>query len=240
VHSFGGGTGNSKFEIGVHRVNASWSEDLNNQAQPLFDSTVVATATVQQGVHQSGDIIEWDITSLVKEWQRNPSNNFGLVLVDKSSEDHVFKELRFGTREGELYPNAFPDEVAAPKLSIKRFETKGGRDTLFGEDGNDTLDGDRGNDAITGGLGADKLTGGLGEDTFVFNRPEEDGDHITDFRGDRGDIIQINATGFGISTGDFSQFSFSDNSLFFGNTNLVSLDATAAANFSIQQDVAIV
>ncbi|NEQ99108.1 MAG: DNRLRE domain-containing protein, partial [Cyanothece sp. SIO2G6] len=146
IHSFGGGTGRSEFDIEVHRVTSEWIEgngsednnttvpgavgvdpamgvawaalDANNQAQPSFDSTIVDTITVQQGADQVGDVVEWDITSLVQQWQTDPSSNFGLVLVDNSSEGSVFKELRFGTREGDLYPEAFSDEVTGPRLSI--------------------------------------------------------------------------------------------------------------------------
>ncbi|MGB0507986.1 MAG: calcium-binding protein [Pikeienuella sp.] len=70
-----------------------------------------------------------------------------------------------------------------------------GDDKLVGRKGDDTLDGGDGNDLLLSGKGADVLTGGEGADTFVFrgvrwSRPEET-DHITDFDGADGDIIDL-------------------------------------------------
>jgi Ca2+-binding RTX toxin-like protein len=78
-------------------------------------------------------------------------------------------------------------------------EVKGGsgNDTLQGEQGSDELDGGSGNDILVGGGGGDELTGGSGADTFVFNRPDEGGDAITDFRSGT-DHIELH---FGVAAG---------------------------------------
>ncbi|MEM9214611.1 MAG: DUF4347 domain-containing protein [Cyanobacteria bacterium P01_F01_bin.150] len=55
------------------------------------------------------------------------------------------------------------------------------RDRMLGGRGNDVISGDRGNDRIRGGRGQDTLTGGQGQDVFIFSRPNEIGDTITDF-----------------------------------------------------------
>lgn len=87
----------------------------NNQDQPFFDPAVVASATVSQATNVTGDVIEWDITSLVQDWVNGTVPNFGIMLIDPTT-DGSFRELRFGAREGELFN--IGDAVAGPQLSI--------------------------------------------------------------------------------------------------------------------------
>jgi Ca2+-binding RTX toxin-like protein len=89
----------------------------NNETQPAFDSEVIASAIVKQGLNNPGDVIEWDITSLVQGWQSGTIPNYGIMLVDQNS-DGFFKHLRFGSREGDLYSDIYPDEVTGPRLVI--------------------------------------------------------------------------------------------------------------------------
>jgi len=71
---------------------------------------------------------------------------------------------------------------------------------LFGIGGNDILNGLGGQDSLDGGQGIDTLTGGLGNDTFVFAKPGQAGDVITDFSSTgagNNDRLAISADGFG-------------------------------------------
>ncbi|GHC62235.1 calcium-binding protein [Neogemmobacter tilapiae] len=70
---------------------------------------------------------------------------------------------------------------------------------LRGNGGNDRLIGALGNDSLIGGAGRDTLTGGDGDESFIFLKPSEGGDKITDFSsvGGNFDVIVIDASGFG-------------------------------------------
>lgn len=70
-----------------------------------------------------------------------------------------------------------------------------GNDILRGDATPDMLKGGAGNDQLFGGGGADRLTGGAGADRFVFTAISQSTpdsfDVITDFKGRRGDIIDL-------------------------------------------------
>ena len=68
-------------------------------------------------------------------------------------------------------------------------------DYLRGDAAANRLQGRGGADRIEGAGGADVLTGGAAADTFVWARPSEGGDRITDFRAE--DFLEISAAGFG-------------------------------------------
>lgn len=93
----------------------------------------------------------------------------------------------------------------------------------------DSILGGSGNEVIKAGLGNDTLTGGLGADAFVFDTPHEGVDTITDFSAAEGDKIQVSATGFGITSDDFSRFSFDNTTgaLFFDNLQLALLPSNS-------------
>ncbi|MBP1805045.1 type I secretion C-terminal target domain-containing protein [Rubellimicrobium aerolatum] len=76
-----------------------------------------------------------------------------------------------------------------------RITGNGSSNLLKGMDGRDILIGGAGDDRLQGGPGKDSLTGGAGDDAFLFLRPSEGGDVITDFRDD--DLFRIDASGFG-------------------------------------------
>ena len=70
-----------------------------------------------------------------------------------------------------------------------------GDDTLKGDSTPDVLKGGAGDDRLIGGGGADRLSGGAGADAFVFtaigHSTPDSFDVITDFKGNRGDIIDL-------------------------------------------------
>ena len=92
-----------------------------------------------------------------------------------------------------------------------------GNDTLIGEAGDDVLwgggsrdqlDGGDGADRLTGGAGSDTLTGGAGADVFVFLRPLDSADAITDFTAGA-DRIEIAARNFvGLARGTLNAAAF--------------------------------
>jgi lysophospholipase L1-like esterase len=81
-----------------------------------------------------------------------------------------------------------------------------GDNVLNGGPGADTITAGTGNDLLLGGAGADVLTGGSGFDGFVFANPTDGPDTVTDFRTDDGDLIYINAAGFGLTPGEAAPF----------------------------------
>jgi Ca2+-binding RTX toxin-like protein len=72
---------------------------------------------------------------------------------------------------------------------------------LRGLGGRDVLRGDADEDRLTGGAGRDRLTGGPGEDVFIFAKPGDGGDRITDFGHvvNNSDAILIDGSGFGLT-----------------------------------------
>lgn len=143
IHSFGGSR-STPFKVEVHRVTQTWTEgngaegypelvpnttnpdaasgvawrgaDANNQTQPTFDPTPVAAALIDPAVNEPGDVIKFDITPIVQQWVREPSSNYGVILIDPTTNGD-FRELRFGTHEADIY--RFPDEVPGPRLRIQ-------------------------------------------------------------------------------------------------------------------------
>ncbi|MCV3764035.1 calcium-binding protein [Rhizobium sp. TRM95796] len=88
-----------------------------------------------------------------------------------------------------------------------------GDDVLRGFEDNDKLDGGKGNDAIYGDQGVDKMTGGLGQDTFVFLEdyariPKKQWDTITDFNGEKGDVIDLSAIDAKTGKDGYQQFTY--------------------------------
>jgi Ca2+-binding RTX toxin-like protein len=111
----------------------------------------------------------------------------------------AFVYMQYGDQRGKIgaaYNLELSQELFAGNDSItgSAFD-----DTLAGFDGNDTLSGGRRFDVLIGGNGADTLTGGNRNDTFLYNKPSEGGDTITDFSGDptNNDRFQFSASGFG-------------------------------------------
>jgi hypothetical protein len=96
----------------------SWAAvDANNQAQPDFDAAVEATALIRQGVNQQGDVIQWDVTSLVRSWLEGTTPNFGLLLRDVTS-DGTFREVFLVSKELQtLYPSVLP-QLPGPRLVL--------------------------------------------------------------------------------------------------------------------------
>ena len=105
------------------------------------------------------------------------------------------------------------------------------------------LKGEAGNDTLTGGGKNDTLTGGIGSDTFVFSSKYDAGynsivDTITDFSSAEEDIIQIDASGYGIS--DISEVSFDaiTQSIFIDENKVVTLEGVTS--FDTSQSVVLV
>lgn len=74
-----------------------------------------------------------------------------------------------------------------------------GLDSLRGGNGDDELRAGAGNDRLSGDAGADLLVGDIGNDRFVFSKPSEGLDTITDFHNSSGnnDLFELAKSGFG-------------------------------------------
>ncbi|PIG94356.1 calcium-binding protein [Gloeocapsopsis sp. IPPAS B-1203] len=116
-----------------------------------------------------------------------------------------------------------------------------GNDMLVGGRGNDTLIGGGGSDLLVGGNGFDTLTGGSGIDGFIFYSPKEGVDKITDFNYQE-DLIIIDQSGFSdpnnASSLVVSDFSFSNDILYFKETSIASLQP--GSGFDLSSDFKIV
>jgi hypothetical protein len=89
----------------------SWeATEPENQTQPPFDSTVVASAKVTQGAQAQGDVVRFDVTTLVRGWLSGAFVNHGLVLRDVTT-DGSFREVYFASRERGL-------PLAGPRLVL--------------------------------------------------------------------------------------------------------------------------
>lgn len=139
------------FQVEVHQILAPWTEgngleeqtnpslvpgstwvdeasgvawenlDGNNENQPNFDASSIATAIFTPTEKPRASVVEFDITSLVNSWINNPSSNYGIMLLDPTQDSqNSFRAVVFGTREGDLYPDAFSSEVPGqtPRLVI--------------------------------------------------------------------------------------------------------------------------
>ncbi|MGB7443379.1 MAG: calcium-binding protein [Coleofasciculaceae cyanobacterium] len=112
----------------------------------------------------------------------------------------------------------------------------GADDLIYGGDGNDILDGGYGDDELYGGNGNDdlfgkdgydQLTGGSGADYFIFNSPWQGIDTITDFDHTEGDVVQVDALGFGIGANDYHRFSYNN------GTGALSFDGILIAQLNL-------
>ena len=76
--------------------------------------------------------------------------------------------------------------------------------TGIGNTLNNTIIGSAGNNVLDGLGGMDILTGGAGADVFRFSTKPNFGaftaDHITDFKGSEGDLLQISKSAFGLAS----------------------------------------
>ncbi|WP_019504462.1 calcium-binding protein [Pleurocapsa sp. PCC 7319] len=109
--------------------------------------------------------------------------------------------------------------------------------TALGGAGDDTLTGGSGNDLISGGDGLDILTGGVGADTFVLGF--EGVDTIADFNFSEGDTIQISTLELGISSVDSLGYDNNTNTLYWGETELATLE-TPLAEFTPSEYIELV
>jgi hypothetical protein len=119
----------------------------NNQTQPDFDPVVIASAAVNQSTAMRGDVVQWDITSLVNDWLAGVLPNNGILLRDMTT-DNTFRELQLGSREGDVwdFPGTSPEPVTGPRLFIALSDSTSPSsltvDTLIDENDGDLSPGD--------------------------------------------------------------------------------------------------
>lgn len=104
-----------------------------------------------------------------------------------------------GTRFNDRIVGSNRDEIilGGAREGNDTLDGRGGNDMLFGFKGNDNIVGGAGNDLLVGSEGRDTLTGGSGEDNFMFTKPSQGQDVITDFNRNQGDEIYIARSNFG-------------------------------------------
>lgn len=89
----------------------------NNKTQPDYDPVAEATTLVSRATTSSGDLVEWDLTSLVNRWRTGAVPNLGLLLRDPTS-DGDFRELRFDAKDGASLSVPDPKWHVMPRLIL--------------------------------------------------------------------------------------------------------------------------
>ncbi len=89
----------------------------NNKTQPDFDAVAEATTLVDRATTLSGDLIQWNVSSIVKKWIRAEVPNLGLMLRDSTSAGD-FRELYFDAKDGAALTVPDPKWHAAPRLLL--------------------------------------------------------------------------------------------------------------------------
>lgn len=107
--------------------------------------------------------------------------------VTRTLESYVENLLLTGTAEIDGTGNTLDNMLTG----------NGAANVLRGGSGNDTLRGEAGSDQLIGGSGQDRLTGGGGADRFLWVRPTEGGDVVTDFSVAQGDRLLLVSPNFG-------------------------------------------
>ena len=139
------------FDLSVHRVLGSWNEgdgnecgpwsnpagctdvdsaegiawdgtDENNQTQPSFDPAPAAELSVNEVTTQTGDVVVFDVTDLVRDWLTGNAANYGLVIRDVTS-DGSFRHMGFSSREVDSFVfecPIWPSPTPGPRLRINQ------------------------------------------------------------------------------------------------------------------------
>ncbi|MEL4897606.1 calcium-binding protein, partial [Crocosphaera sp. Alani8] len=124
-----------------------------------------------------------------------------------------------------------------------------GNDYIYGGDGNDPLVGGgdddvilggNGNDVLRGSAGNDILIGGNGADRFLFRSHSavSGSDRILDFTSAEGDVIEIDQSGYGISSLNEVSFNGSNGELSINSNILATLENYDT--FAVNSDVVLV
>jgi hypothetical protein len=106
--------------FGVAWAGAGDNPDLsadNNKTQPDYDPVADATTLVSRATTANGDLVEWDLTSLVNRWRTGAVPNLGLLLRDPTT-DGDFRELRFDAKDGAFLSVPDPKWHVTPRLIL--------------------------------------------------------------------------------------------------------------------------
>jgi Ca2+-binding RTX toxin-like protein len=137
--------------------------------------------------------------------QQNPTlalRGDGALVVAWNTNGRVIEQKVIGDFNGS----------AAPKL-------------LLGLDGNDVLTGGSASDRLNGLAGDDYLTGKAGSDIFVFTKPGDGVDVVTDFVVGE-DKLELSASHFGLDNGETFDFLFGANPHSSGTASTLLFDTT--------------
>jgi hypothetical protein len=89
----------------------------NNKTQPDFDPTTEATTLINRALINPGDLIQWNLTSLVNRWRDGEVPNLGVLLRDPST-DGDFRELRIDAKDGAFLSVPDPKWHVGPRLLL--------------------------------------------------------------------------------------------------------------------------
>jgi Ca2+-binding RTX toxin-like protein len=185
----------------------TWQANLGTE---LNDGGITATAG-QEGSLKTF-LLKGNQGSYLKGWILNPSNvtvraGDPLQLETTGSTTHIWVVMVVGT--GAPPPASVRGSGLNSELQLGNarvyFDAASNRIvteqvvnpllTVTGTVNNDSLNGNAGANQIAGLDGQDVLTGGSGFDQFIYFKPTDRGDTLTDFGVD--DAVLISATGFG-------------------------------------------
>lgn len=90
----------------------------NNTTQPEFDASVEASILVDSAVVHVGDVLQWDLTGLVKRWLSGAIPNLGVMLRDPTS-NGFFREIYLAARDGARLGAPDPMWFGPPQLLLR-------------------------------------------------------------------------------------------------------------------------
>jgi hypothetical protein len=162
----------SDSSIGIH---ANWEStgiiDVSTSfGQPV--GTLFITNIMAHGVG-AGDLVEGG----------------QMLLLAKPGDDHV---------PGVTVKQIKPKVDAIGSVYADNIIGNDAANSLWGRAGHDTIYGGKDRDMIHGGKGEDVLTGGKGADRYVYTKPVQAGDTITNFSAT--DLFQFEGSAFGLGT----------------------------------------
>lgn len=156
----------------------------SNNALDVFVRDIVAGTTTRVSVNSKGE--EPVTGSTGTESYGGTISADGSKIVFMSNGKNMNDA---GIDTPEIYLRDFGSASSSPNPGTESTGNAGnntltgtpGNDTLNGKGGRDVLTGGDGNDVIIGSKGNDVLTGGAGRDRFVYQKPQDRFDRITDF-----------------------------------------------------------
>ncbi len=112
----------SSLTLEVHRILTAWDEAVTYSTAPTFDSAVVSSTLAGASYPQW---VEWDVTSLVRQWVDGSAPNYGLAIYG-TGEGYYQRYVSSDNMEATLPGGALPpqDVLLRPYLDVV-YESQG-------------------------------------------------------------------------------------------------------------------